>query len=201
MLRTLWSPHAVQTMFPDAVNQPHYPSSILRPGGEFRQQVIWRFFNTPASTGSSSQGSCQSKFPGCKQCSKAGKCTACTRSSDIPDPKTSKVGRGWWWAGVGRPTAGVLLGGGAQCRVSTAAHPRSPARIGAACLQCRPKTCAEANPGCTTCKAGDLNVCIKCQRTHSLVSKTKKASWSGGFQLPQPALPQACRNTGAPTGW
>ena len=165
-------------MVPDAVNQPDYPSQILRPGGEFRQQIVWRFFNTPASTGSS-QGSCQAKSAGCKQC-KGGKCTACTRSSDIPDPKTSKVG-GVGGGDVGRPTAGVLHGNGAECRAQTAAHQRSLALVpvDAACLQCRAKTCAEANPGCSACKTGNLNVCTKCQRTHSLVSKTKKASQSG----------------------
>jgi hypothetical protein len=120
MLCMLWSPHAVQTMFPDAVNQPNYPSQILRPGGEFRQQIVWRFFNTPASTGSGSQGSCLAKFPGCKQC-KGGKCTACTCSSDIPDPKTSKVGR----VGIGQISGGRRPGGALLAMVLNAG-PKPP---------------------------------------------------------------------------
>ena len=162
-------------MFPDAVNQPNYPSSILRPGGEFRQQIIWRFFNTPASTDSSLR-SCQAKFPGCSRC-KGGKCTDCARSGDIPDPQTNKV-RADEGGRLGR-----CLGGSAQKQGPHRHQPSLPSSgLCRVLLQCRPKTCAEANPGCSTCKKGDLYVCTKCLRLYSLVSKTKKARpWQRGL--------------------
>ena len=31
-------------MLSEAVNQPNFPSEILRPGDEFQQTTVWRFF-------------------------------------------------------------------------------------------------------------------------------------------------------------
>lgn len=36
-------PGGMQVMFPDAVNQPNFPSTILRPGQQFHTQTVWRF--------------------------------------------------------------------------------------------------------------------------------------------------------------
>ncbi len=43
---------APQSMLSEAVNQPSFPSEILRPGEEFAQTTVWRFFAqapTPAA--------------------------------------------------------------------------------------------------------------------------------------------------------
>lgn len=37
----------LQSMLSEAVNQPSFPSEILRPGEEFHQQTVWRFFTQP----------------------------------------------------------------------------------------------------------------------------------------------------------
>lgn len=29
--------------YPDAVNHPHFPSTVLRPGEEYRQKTVYRF--------------------------------------------------------------------------------------------------------------------------------------------------------------
>ena len=33
--------------FPDSVNHPEYPSTILRPGHTYRSQTVWTFGATP----------------------------------------------------------------------------------------------------------------------------------------------------------
>ena len=38
---------SLQTAFPEAGNQPAFPSPILRPGEEYRNQVVWRFYDVP----------------------------------------------------------------------------------------------------------------------------------------------------------
>ncbi len=33
-----------QTMLPDAGNEAAFPAPVLRPGQEYRNQVVWRFY-------------------------------------------------------------------------------------------------------------------------------------------------------------
>ncbi|PSC67689.1 galactose mutarotase [Micractinium conductrix] len=43
-----WAAVALEaTAFPEAGNQPAFPSPILRPGEEYRNQVVWRFYDVP----------------------------------------------------------------------------------------------------------------------------------------------------------
>ena len=39
MTRSVWSPQHL----PDSVNHPHFPSTVLRPGQEYRNRTIYRF--------------------------------------------------------------------------------------------------------------------------------------------------------------
>lgn len=42
-------PSVPQTMFSEAVNQPTFPSEILRPGEQYSNRVVWRFTQSPPS--------------------------------------------------------------------------------------------------------------------------------------------------------
>jgi aldose 1-epimerase len=42
--------------FPDSPNHPEYPSTVLRPGEEYRSRIVWRFVAWPDPRGQMGHG-------------------------------------------------------------------------------------------------------------------------------------------------
>jgi len=98
----------LQTMFPDAINQPNFPPAVLYPSGKapsrYEQRTIWRFFTANADPSGGGLGGglvgdsrpppgCALPLPGCVKCraSNPRACSQCSTSHKLV-PKLRWVG-------------------------------------------------------------------------------------------------------------
>lgn len=113
-------------MFPDAVNQPAFPPIILRPGGQYQQQTVWRLFRAAAD--GSEDGlltTCAAGSPKCKKCKpdEPQICLACRATHRLTKAgKASGLGGRGGIVPAGLPHASLIQATCMPC-----------------CLQCVPK--------------------------------------------------------------